>query len=336
MDQERRSLHIGLAVILCAVAFRLVGGSILRPVAGMAESKDAVSMLLYLETGRVVREEEALPTEPDPQPTVPPETLPEVPAPYTFQEEDADRVSIKTAASFDLDVDELLGEPLFWELRAETPTVLIIHTHTTESYTAAEGEDYKETSDYRTLSEDYNMIAIGRELARNLEAAGIGVIHDTTFHDYPEYNGAYGRSRTTVSQQLREHPGILLVLDLHRDASDGANGKQLNTSAAVNGAPSAQLMLVVGTDAGGLKHPTWEKNLALAVKLHAALDTLHPGVCRPLRLRTERFNQDLLPGMLLVEVGGAGDSRQEALNAARALADGIIALADGAIISSAG
>jgi hypothetical protein len=46
-------------------------------------------------------------------------------------------------------------------------------------------------------------------------------------------------------------------------------------------------------------------------------------------LRRERFNQDLGPGALLIEVGAAGNSRAEALAAAEILAEGIIALWEG-------
>ena len=51
---------------------------------------------------------------------------------------------------------------------------------------------------------------------------------------------------------------------------------------------------------------------------------------RPINFRTERFNQDLLPGALLIEVGAAGDSLDQALVAAEALGEGIAALSRGA------
>ena len=57
-----------------------------------------------------------------------------------------------------------------------------------------------------------------------------------------------------------------MVLDLHRDAA-AEGSAQMDTSAQVNGKESAQLMIEVGTDAGGLHHPHWQENLALALKL---------------------------------------------------------------------
>ena len=88
-------------------------------------------------------------------------------------------------------------------------------------------------------------------------------------------------------------------------------------------------MLVVGTDASGLNHPDWEENMALAVKLQTMLERICPGICRPISFRTQRFNQDLSPGGLIVEVGAAGNTREEALRATEYLAQAIIALSYG-------
>jgi stage II sporulation protein P len=69
--------------------------------------------------------------------------------------------------------------------------------------------------------------------------------------------------------------------------------------------------------------------MAFAVKLHAQLEKQWPGICRPISFRTERFNQDLSPGALIIEVGATGNTLEEALTAAKALAEGIAALAAG-------
>jgi len=88
-------------------------------------------------------------------------------------------------------------------------------------------------------------------------------------------------------------------------------------------------MLVVGTNAAGQDHENWEENLALALKLHLQLQRQDPGIMRPLQLRRQRFNQDVSPGALIVEVGAAGNSHGEALIAAERLAVAITALARG-------
>jgi stage II sporulation protein P len=54
-----------------------------------------------------------------------------------------------------------------------------------------------------------------------------------------------------------------------------------------------------------------------------------PGVSRPIQVRYKPYNQDLSVGSLLVEVGTAGNTHAQALNAMPALADAIAALAKG-------
>ena len=88
-------------------------------------------------------------------------------------------------------------------------------------------------------------------------------------------------------------------------------------------------MMVVGTDDSGNYHPNWQENLSLALKLTAQLEQTNPGICRPIDLRAERFNMDLTAGSLLVEVGAAGNTHQEALIAANALAQSVLEIAKG-------
>ena len=129
--------------------------------------------------------------------------------------------------------------------------------------------------------------------------------------------------RKALHQLLEEHPGIRLVLDLHRDASGGEEG-QMRTRAEVAGETSAQLMVVIGTN-----HENYEENLSLGLKLHALLEQRAPGIMRPLQLRGQRFNQDLNSGALLIEIGAAGNSHGEARLAAEQLAEAIVCLAKG-------
>ena len=175
------------------------------------------------------------------------------------------------------------------------------------------------------------MVCVGQALQAALEAKGIGVIHDKTLYDNPSYNDAYIQSRKGVQAWLEQYPSISLVIDLHRDAAGDSATGQLQTQVMIDGSPSAQLMIVVGSNAGGRQHPQWKENLALAAKLHAQLEKRFPGICRPISFRTERFNQDLSPGALLIEVGAAGDTLEEALVAVGFLAEGISDLALGTV-----
>ena len=344
MDHQQWSLRFGASVVICALLLRLMSTGFFQPVVEFLAKPNIASFLIYLETGRVVRfsqssevlevfaYESAVPdfalaaaTEPEVSTEPPEPTLP------AFSAVDGNAVGFKNSAGKKFNAGKLITQALTWDLTAEEPTVLILHTHATESYTATKKEKYEESSAFRTLDKAYNMVSVGDHLTELLEAAGITVAHDRKLHDYPSYNGSYSNARESIEKYLKKYPDISLVLDLHRDASDDLNN-QMRTKAKVDGKTSAQIMFVVGTNGTGQKHPNWKKNLGLALKLQVQLERLAPGICRKINLRSQRFNQDESPGALIVEVGAAGNTREEALRAVEVLAQAIIDLSHGARI----
>ena len=334
MNQQKKSLRVGMAAIAAAVILRFFSQVQLEPLIDSLLSSPLAELMLCAETGRKLpgRDDPPVPGPtieawfPEPELPYSRESPPPVPPPLPFFG-DPEVVELRYLCGYRPDIPALLRRPLVWDLGSGAPTVLIFHTHTTESYEKG-SRDYVESAPYRTLDPGYNMLAIGDRITALLNDQGIVTLHDRQFHDYPDYNGCYGRTRALVRDYLKEYPGLLLILDLHRDASDGTAG-QLRTLAKVDGQDSAQLMLVVGSSAGGASHPGWADNLSLGLKLQAQLQTQCPGIVRPLSLRGQRFNQDLSPGALLIEVGGAGNSLEEALLAADQLAGAIIALSRG-------
>ena len=309
---EKRSTKIGAALLIFAMLLRLLTGA------------------PALQGDTPITSIQKLPFVPTQVQTVPTETVPPRPVIPSFTASDADKTRLRYSCDYRVEVETLLEKQLQWQLDDGQPAVLILHTHGSESYTRELGQDYRETAQYRTLDEHYNMVAVGDLLARLLEEAGIRVIHDRQLHDYPSYTASYGNSRKSVQEYLQEYPSIRLVLDLHRDAGENSDGSQFATHAKVDGRDSAQIMFLVGTDESGNYHPRWRDNLAVAAKLNVLMEKINPGITRKTTLRAQRFNQDLGDIALLVEVGSAGNSLQEALTAIPILADAIIALKNGA------
>ena len=202
------------------------------------------------------------------------------------------------------------------------PQILIVHTHATESYTKAGQDNYQESDPYRTTDDAHNVVRVGDEMAAAFAQAGLNVLHDRTLHDYPNYNGAYTRSRETVERYLAAYPSISVVLDVHRDAIMGENDAiyKVVTDKAV-AEDCAQVMLVVGTQEGGGSHPNWRQNLAFAMALERRMNQDMPTQARPQTQRKSHDNQQLSVGSLLVEVGTHGNTLEEAVNAARAFAE---------------
>ena len=229
-------------------------------------------------------------------------------------------VYINNGSSAALDASMLSGGYAA-SLGAQGPQVLIIHTHATESYTMPAGAEYEASDTFRTTDTRCNMVRIGDEMAQVLTDAGISVVHDRSLYDYPSYSGAYNRSLASIESYLQKYPSISFVLDVHRDAVQDANGNQFKLLCGED-RNAAQLEFVIGSNGGGLSHEQWRENLKLACAVQETLYRDYPTLMRPITVRNSRYNQHKTTGSLLVEVGTAGNSLEEAVNGARLFAAG--------------
>lgn len=343
MNKNDQILRMGAIALIAAGLLRLICSGLLGDTLAVFAQPKLASFLISAETGK------------DPEPdhsTVPPETTqsteapttepeettaptePEVPSlpqePQVFTASDVSMVEMTYGTKLRPDIESLLLQPLRWDLTGEEPTILIVHTHSTEAYTQTAESQYEPMGGYYTTDDRYNVVSLGTELARLLEERGLSVIHDTTKYELGDFNNAYDHSREGVKKILQENPSIKMVIDLHRDAAQYADGTEWATSATVDGQPSAQVMLVVGSNGTGLTHPDWQTNLSIAEKLKVMMDRTCPGVARPINLRAARFNHDLAMGAMIAEVGSAGNTHEEAMRAIPVLAEAIIALVKGA------
>lgn len=206
---------------------------------------------------------------------------------------------------------------------AGSPEVLIVHTHATESYAQSEQYRFAYTSTDRTTDTQYNVVRVGEEIAAKLTDAGVGVVHDKTLHDYPEYNDSYARAYQTIAAQMKENPSVRIVLDIHRDAIVNSAGVRSKLVTEIDGKKTAQVMLVVGTDRLGLQHDRWRTNLKFAAMLQQQFLAISPTFARPINLRTSRFNGHAAPGAVIIEVGSSGNTLEETLESAKYVAQAV-------------
>lgn len=236
----------------------------------------------------------------------------------------ASGLKINNATNYSVDLDALCAEELYIKPDSDEVQVLIVHTHTTECY---DGDEMSGETE-RTTDESKNVIAVGNEICDVLESYGIKTLHDTTYHDYPSYQGSYTRALGTIESYLSEYPSIKAVLDIHRDAYVYSDGSKLTVSCDIDGISTAQVMLVTGTNSMGLWHDNWRENLKFAAKIQSAAEIMYPGLMRPVNLRTERFNGHTTMGSLILEVGSNGNTLDEAKeggrDAARAIAAALL------------
>ncbi len=196
--------------------------------------------------------------------------------------------------------------------KSKEPQVLVMHTHTTESYEDTERDFYDKSYNSRTTDNNKNMVSVGNKIAQELEKAGIAVIHDTTLHDYPSYSGSYDRSRVTVQNILKKYPSIKVVLDVHRDAIEQSDGTRVAPVTTINGKSCAQVMIINGCDDGDMNYPDYLKNLSFSSALLRQMEKDYPSLARPMLFTYKLYNQNLTTGSILLEMGGHANSLEEA------------------------
>ncbi len=238
-------------------------------------------------------------------------------------------VLISNATTYTPDIDAALNAdyPIATDLNAladDKPLILIIHTHGTESYSPDGALSVAPNYLHRSSDKGKNVVAVGAVMADLLNNAGIPTLHCEIMHDIESYTRSYNLAADTIQKYLAEYPSIQYVFDIHRDAIIRSSGDLIRPIASINGELAAQIMLLVGTDEKGADHPDWNKNFTVAAQLQKRLVTSYTRFARPINIRGASFNEQFTPGSLLIEIGSAANSLEEAKTAAKYLTYSII------------
>lgn len=194
---------------------------------------------------------------------------------------------IRALVSWDSDNGTELETPV----QAKERPIAIYHTHTDESYVPTEGR--------ASVESEGGIIEVGEAFAQALKERGIAVIHDRTSH-VPHDSMAYDRSRRTAVELLKKNP--IALLDIHRDAVP----KEEYTD-EVNNTTVSKIQFVVGR-----QNPNQEANDSFARQIKQVVDRKYPGLVKGIFYGKGKYNQDLAPRLILIEVGTHTNTRQEA------------------------
>lgn len=237
-------------------------------------------------------------------------------------------IYLKNNTNLTIDIKEFADANLNFAIeKSGEPQVLIMHTHTTESYIMHNENYYTNTDASRSTDNEYNMAALGKIVSDKLNAADIVTLHDTTQHDYPSYNKSYSRAAETIKSYTQKYPSIKIVIDLHRDAIAANDTDKVKITTEIGGKKAAQIMLVMGSESGKVTDfPNWKENLKLATKLQQTLETDYPTLARSIHFTSQCYNQRLTTGSMLIEIGTDGNTFDEAKYSAELLADSLIKL----------
>lgn len=211
-----------------------------------------------------------------------------------------------------LNIDTLMEHDLTMQQDNSKPQILIYHTHSQEQFADSDPDD---TSTWVTGVGDY--------LTQILtEQYGYHVLHDTQTFDIIDgeidRSKAYNAARTGLLQILEENPSIEVIIDLHRDGV--SEDKHLVTD--INGKPTAQIMYFNGlsytNESGALDYLPNDNviaNLAFSFRLEYEAAGYYPTLTRCVYLKGYRYNLDLRPKSVLLEVGAQTNTVEEARNA---------------------
>lgn len=235
-----------------------------------------------------------------------------------------DRVEIQSKipeSFYKLNIEELLNQKADLSIQdISKPTILVYHTHTTESYTLLDVGYYTESLDLRSKENGKNMVRVGDELCEYLEKMGFGVIHDTEIHD-EDYNGAYDSSRKSIEAYLEKYPTIEITIDVHRDDITYENATKVKPTATIDGKKAARMMIIAGAEYGSIEnYPDWEYNLRFALAVQNKVAEKYEGLMRPILFSERKYNMDETRNSFLLEVGTDANTLDEACYSARLFA----------------
>lgn len=231
-------------------------------------------------------------------------------------------IQSKIPASFyKPDIKELLNQKAELDINdISKPTILVYHTHTTESYTLLDVGYYTKSLDLRSDDNSKNMVRVGDELCEYLKMQGFGVIHDTQIHD-TNYSGAYAHSRKSVEKYLEKYPTIEITIDVHRDDITYENKTKVKPTAEIDGKKAARMMIIAGAQYGSIKkYPDWEYNLRFALAVQNKVAQKYEGLMRPILFSERKYNMDETRNSFLLEVGTDANTLDEACYSARLFA----------------
>ncbi len=222
---------------------------------------------------------------------------------------------------YKLDIESLLEQKADLTIKdISEPTILVYHSHTTESYTLLDVGYYTESLDLRSSDNAKNMVRVGDELVKYLELQGFNVIHDTEIHD-ENYSSAYDSSAASVEKYLEEYPSIEITIDVHRDDITYDNNTKVKPTATINGKKAARMMIIAGAEYGSVEnYPNWECNLRFDLAVQNKVEEMYSGLMRPILFAERKYNMYLTKNSFLLEIGTDGNTLDEACYSARLFA----------------
>ena len=214
--------------------------------------------------------------------------------------------------------EEFLAKDLSLEKNADSPQILIFHTHSQEGFMDTVEGDTSTT-----------IVGVGDYLTDILtNTYGYNVYHDTSVYDYVDgkldRSKAYTYAEENVTKILKENPSIEVVIDLHRDGVPDTT--RLVTEE--NGVTMSKVMFFNGIsyskakgDIGYLYNANRDDNLAMSLQMYLLGEAYYPGLLRNIYINAYRYCLHMKGRSMLIEAGAQTNTSTEVKNAMIPVAD---------------
>lgn len=194
------------------------------------------------------------------------------------------------------------------EVAADPFKVLVLFTHSHEAY---EPMVKAVSGKVATSHEMVNIMGFKDKIVNHFNVNGLttNVLDVDVMKELKLEGKGYHESYNVMRPHLSKHletNNYDLILDLHRDAL-----KHELTTVGYNGENYAKIAIVVGAE-----HANFRWNTAYAESLSSTLNAIVPKISKGVISKSGdgvdgRYNQDLAKQMMIVEIGGIGNTEEE-------------------------
>ncbi len=192
------------------------------------------------------------------------------------------------------------------------PRVYIFNSHQLENYSMKNMEPHNIRP---------NVMMASYIMREHLNKLGLPTIVDeTNLTEFLRINSwthadSYKASRIPLLDAINKYETLEFFIDIHRDSP-----RRDITTVTIDDKLYARVMFVVG-----LENPKYKYNLKLAQDLNAMINEKYPKLSRGILTKKGKgvnglYNQDVSPNMILLEIGGIGNTIDEVANTTEIMA----------------
>ena len=196
-------------------------------------------------------------------------------------------------------------------LKQEEPIIYLYNTHQKEKY--ANGSLGVYELNPTVLSASYLIKDMLEENNIKVIVEEKDIIKTMKQKKY-NYDQTYLITRDLLKKNIKKYPSLKYFIDIHRDSIS-----KKSSTITINKKPYAKIMFEKNK-----KNKNNSKNLEFMEALNTKLTKKYKGISRGIYKKNYVYNQDVNPGVILIEIGGQDNTMEEVYNTCNAISKALI------------